>query len=145
MFGTDEVSDNLIKRKLYLIIAIVIIGFSVLIVRLGYLQIWCSGYYTKRSEDNRIRPVRLIPPRGVVYDRYGISPLADNETAFDVCIAPSNVDSLVNMDEKAREAFNRLNFEPEEYELALILCLLRKMWTRMPPPIWQKITPIYPK
>ncbi|MFC1715171.1 penicillin-binding protein 2 [Candidatus Poribacteria bacterium] len=119
MFGTDEISDNLIRHKLYLILIVVIVGFCALIVRLGYLQIVSTGYYTKRSEDNRIRPVRLIPPRGVVYDRHGTEPLADNETAFDVCVAPSNVAGLENMSERGREAFQRLNFTPEEYDSKL--------------------------
>ena len=115
MFGMDELSDSLIKRKLYFIATIIIVGFCVLIVRLGYLQIVCTGYYTKKSEDNRIRPVRLIPPRGVVYDRNGIMTLVDNETAFDVCIAPSNVEFL-EMNQRGREILARLNFTPPEYE-----------------------------
>ncbi len=116
MFGTDELSDNLIRRKLYLIITIIMVSFCVLIVRLGYLQIVCTGYYTKRSEDNRIRPVRLVPPRGVVYGRNGIIPLADNEIAFDVCIAPGNVERLEYMDQRGREVFGRLNFTLTEYQ-----------------------------
>lgn len=124
MFGTDEISDNITRRKLYLILTVIIIGFCVLIIRLGYLQIVCAGYYTRRSEDNRIRPVRLVPPRGVIYDRYGIEPLADNETAFDVCIAPSNVARLENMSVQGREAFQRLNFTQAEY--ADVLDRLRK-------------------
>ena len=125
MFGTDEISDNLMRRKLYLILIVVIVGFCVLIVRLGYLQIVCTRYYTQRSEHNRIRPVRLVPPRGVVYDRHGTEPLADNETAFDVCVAPSNVAGLEGMSERGREAFQRLNFTPAEYED--ILNRLRKL------------------
>jgi penicillin-binding protein 2 len=116
VFGTDEAIGNLIRRKLYFIVIFTIVGFCALIVRLGYLQIVCTRYYTKKSEDNRIRPVRLIPPRGVVYDRRGAVPLADNETAFDVCVAPSNVERLEHMDEKAREVFRRLNFTPAELE-----------------------------
>ena len=125
MFGTDEISDNLMRRKLYLILIVVIVGFCVLIVRLGYLQIVCTRYYTQRSEHNRIRPVRLVPPRGVVYDRHGTEPLADNETAFDVCVAPSNVAGLEGMSKRGREAFQRLNFTPAEYED--ILNRLRKL------------------
>jgi len=119
LFGTDEISDNIIRRKLYLILTVIMIGFCALIVRLGYLQIVCAGYYTRRSENNRIRPVRLVPPRGVIYDRYGIEPLADNEAAFDVCIAPSNVAGLDNMSVRGREAFQRLNFTQAEYADAL--------------------------
>ena len=119
MFGTDEISDNLIRHRLYLILTVVIVGFCVLIVRLGYLQIVCARYYTKRSEDNRIRPVRLAPPRGVVYDRSGMVPLADNKIAFDVCMAPSNVEGFESMGERGCEAFKQLDFTPAEYENVL--------------------------
>jgi penicillin-binding protein 2 len=114
MFGTDEVSSNLIRRKLHFIMIVIIVGFCVLVVRLGYLQIVCTKYYTSRSEDNRIRPVRLTPPRGVLYDRYGKEPLADNETVFDVCVAPTKADYLWNLSERRREALLRLNLAPEE-------------------------------
>ncbi len=116
MFGTDEVSDNLIRRKLRFIMIFVLIVICALVVRLGYLQIVCTKYYAKKSEDNRIRPVRLVPPRGVLYDRYGDETLADNETAFDVCVAPGKVEHLENMDEWGREAFRRLGLTPGEYE-----------------------------
>lgn len=119
MFGTDEVSDGLIRRRLYFIVVIMAVAFGALIVRLGHLQIVCTTEYKKRSEKNRIRPLRLAPPRGVVYDRQGNMPLIDNETAFDVCVAPSNVERLEYMDTRAREIFQRLNFTPEEYESVL--------------------------
>jgi len=123
MFGTDEISDNLIRRKLYVIMIVIMVGFCALVVRLGYLQIVCAEYYTRRSEDNRIRPVRLTPPRGVLYDRYGKEPLADNETVFDVCVAPTKADYLWDMgrgtsdvkrNERRCEALQRLNLAPEE-------------------------------
>jgi penicillin-binding protein 2 len=93
---------------------IIIIGFCALVLRLGYLQIVCTEYYTRRSEDNRIRPVRLTPPRGVLYDRYGVEPLADNETVFDVYVAPTKADYLSDLNERRREALEQLELAPEE-------------------------------
>lgn len=113
MFGTGEINDSLIRRKLRFIMIIIIIGFCVFIVRLGYLQIVCAQYYTEKSEDNRIRPVRLIPLRGVLYDRYGRGPLADNEMAFDVCVAPNKAESLRNPDKHRYEALQRLGLASE--------------------------------
>lgn len=116
MFGIDEISNILMRRKLRLFMIIIIIGFSILLIRLGYLQIICSRYYVKRSKENSIRPIRLIPPRGVLYDRYGKESIVDNETAFDVCIAPSKADFITGdvqyMDSWRREALRRLNLTP---------------------------------
>ena len=103
MFGTGELNDALIRRKLRFIMIIVVIGFCVFIVRLGYLQIVCAQYYTEKSDENRIRPIRLVPLRGVLYDRQGRAPLADNETSFDVCIAPNKAESLRNPDARRYE------------------------------------------
>jgi len=113
LFGTDEISDNLIRRKLWFIMAIIIAGCCALMVRLVHLQIVCTRYYTERSEDNRILPVRLVPPRGVLYDRDGREPLADNETAFDVCVSKENADHFRNMDELKYEVLQRLSLESE--------------------------------
>ena len=129
MFGTDEISDNLIRRKILFTLTIIIAGFCVLAVRLGHLQIVCTRYYTKRSEDNRIRPVRLIPPRGVLYDRNGTKPLADNETAYDVCVAPNKAEYLQVIDPRRQEAFRRLELTPAEYED--ILSKLKKVEKRL--------------
>jgi len=114
MFGTDEISDSLIRRRLMLTMIVIIAGFCVLVLRLGYLQIVCTRDYTRRSEDNRIRPVRLTPPRGILYDRYGEVPLADNETAFDVCVAPTKADLLRDQSEQRHKALQRLGLAPEE-------------------------------
>lgn len=114
MFGSDEVSDNLMRRRLRFIAVIVTIGICVLVLRLGHLQIVRTGYYTKKSDDNRIRPVRLIPPRGVLYDRYGKESVADNETAFDVCVAPNQADLLRGPDQYRYEVLRRLSLTQEE-------------------------------
>jgi penicillin-binding protein 2 len=114
MFGTDEVSDKLIRRKLIFCMAIIIIGFVILIIRLGYLQILCTQYYVERSENNRILPVRLIPPRGVLYDRQGKEPVADNETAFDLCIAPTKAEHLNDPDERRFKALQLLGIDADQ-------------------------------
>ena len=113
MFGTGELNDTLIRHKLRFIMAIIMIGFCVFVLRLGYLQIVCTGYYTEKSEDNRIRPVRLVPLRGVLYDRYGRGPLADNEMAFDICVTPNKAKFLQVPDKHRYEALQRLGLAPE--------------------------------
>ena len=114
MFCRNETHDNMIRRKLRFITILVVIGFSMLILRLGYMQIVRREYYTKLSEGNRIRPIRLIPPRGVLYDRYGKKPLADNETAFDICVAPDRAYLLKNLDAKRLEMLKRMQVTPDE-------------------------------
>ncbi len=87
MFSRDEIFETLTRQKLRFIMIIVTLIFCILTLRLGYLQIVNNRYYIKKSTVNRLRPIRLIPPRGIIYDRYAKIPIVDNETAYDVLIA----------------------------------------------------------
>lgn len=91
---------------------LVSVGFGILVLRFGYLQIVSFRYYTKCSKDNSIQPIRLIPPRGMLYDRHGDERIVDNQIAFDVCIAPGKADPLtiqsLNYDSHRRELLRML-------------------------------------
>ncbi len=50
---------------------IVVLLFSILILRLFYLQVTTSANYTRESEDNRIAQKRVKAPRGLIVDRNG--------------------------------------------------------------------------
>ncbi|MBD3181931.1 penicillin-binding protein 2 [Candidatus Poribacteria bacterium] len=114
MFRNHEIRDNLIRNKIRFILILVTLGFGVLTLRLAHLQIIKTEYYTNLSEGNRIRPVRLIPPRGVLYDRTGKEPLADNETAFDLCVVPDEAKPLENPDPLRMKIFNQLDLKSEQ-------------------------------
>jgi cell division protein FtsI/penicillin-binding protein 2 len=58
-----------IQRRLPLLVAFVIFCTMVLFVRLWYLQAVKGAFYLEQAESNRIRPVKLRPPRGIMYDR----------------------------------------------------------------------------
>ncbi len=61
--------------------------FLVIIAHLFKMQVLDHEHYRRLSERNRIRPVVLEAPRGVVTDRYGRE-LASNRLAFDCYIIP---------------------------------------------------------
>lgn len=59
------------KDKIKIFIYFLIIAYSILFMRLFYLQIIKGKEYKKRSEENRVR-VRIIEsPRGKIYDKNG--------------------------------------------------------------------------
>jgi penicillin-binding protein 2 len=123
LFGTDEKSNIILRKKLRLIFTLVIVGFCLLVLRLGYLQIVCFKYYATRAKDNSIQPIRLIPPRGVLYDRYGKERVVDNQIAYDVCIASGKADESTinsfNMDIHRRELLQRLEVSTNDMLLKL--------------------------
>jgi penicillin-binding protein 2 len=110
---TGEYRETVIRGRLRFIMVIIITCFGILLLRVGYLQIMCNSYYVRKSIGNRLHPVRLIPPRGMIYDRYGKVPIVDNETSFDVCIAPDKEDYVWRMDARRKMILDKLGLTPE--------------------------------
>ncbi|RKZ26669.1 penicillin-binding protein 2 [bacterium] len=61
--------------------------FFLLIIRLGYLQIFRSEYYYNLSERNRIRVLPTPSARGRIFDRNNIV-LVDNSPTYTISIMP---------------------------------------------------------
>lgn len=60
---------------------IVCIGLSLLLGRAIQLQIVEGDLYAAKAESNRVRSMTLVPPRGIVFDRFG-NVLIQNVPAF---------------------------------------------------------------
>jgi penicillin-binding protein 2 len=81
-----EPSDFL--QKLKIVVALLLIIFSALLVRLWYLQVIKSAELKQKSEDNAVRFLKIQPLRGLIKDRNGIV-LVDNRPSFDVLYIPN--------------------------------------------------------
>ena len=98
----------------------VLAAFSLLLVRLVYLQVLQYDYYRTKAEDNRISIVPIMPNRGLILDRSG-AVLARNYSAYTLEISPGKVADLEKtIDELAaiveirasdRTRFKRLRIE----------------------------------
>jgi penicillin-binding protein 2 len=86
-------SPEPIQKRLPLLAAFIILVIVILFLRLWYLQVVKGAYYQEQAESNRIRPVMLRPPRGVIYDRRG-RPLVENELVFDISLIPEDAPDL---------------------------------------------------
>ena len=82
-----------IQRRLPFLAAFIITFIVILFIRLWYLQAVKGDYYYEQAESNRIRPVKLRPPRGIIYDRYG-RPLVENVLTFDISLVPEDSTDL---------------------------------------------------
>ncbi len=58
---------------------------------LYFFQVIQGDKYVKLAYNNRLRLIRLSPPRGGIYDRNGV-PLAVNETTFCIMGYPLDLD-----------------------------------------------------
>jgi len=82
-----------IRNRLPLLAAFLIIFATALFFRLWYLQVIRGTYYHELAESNRIRPIKIRPPRGIIYDRNG-KPMVENELTFDISIVPEDASYL---------------------------------------------------
>jgi len=67
--------------------------FSILAGRLYFLQAIEGGEYRRMAEENRISLRVITPPRGRIFDRFGV-PLAQNDQSFRVVLLPEQVSDL---------------------------------------------------
>jgi penicillin-binding protein 2 len=91
MFQQDNPTD--IQKRLPFLVGFIVVCTVVLLVRLWFLQAVKGDYYYEQAENNRIRPVKLRPPRGIIYDRYG-RPIVENVLTFDVSLVPEDMPDL---------------------------------------------------
>ena len=69
------------------------IGFVLLVGAFFNTQVIRNKQYVMQSEENRLRPIPLPAPRGIIYDRHG-QVIAENLPAYSVSITAPSVDSL---------------------------------------------------
>jgi penicillin-binding protein 2 len=84
---------HLFQLRLAVVAAVVAATFLVLFSRLFYLQVIQHDYYQLLAEQNRVNIVPVVPHRGVILDRNGVT-LASNYAAYTLEITPSQVDNL---------------------------------------------------
>lgn len=86
----DPVSQDVFAKQLKIAVLFVLVIFSILILRLWFLQIVNGSVYRDRSENNRIRLQSMAPFRGVIRDRSG-KILVDNRPSYDLYVIPEEI------------------------------------------------------
>jgi len=76
-----------LNNRLEVLAIIIILVFISLVSRLGYLQVVQGKYYGQKADNNRIRLIPTMAPRGIFYDRNGIA-LVSNLPGFTVSLMP---------------------------------------------------------
>ncbi|MEA2706477.1 MAG: penicillin-binding protein 2 [Gemmatimonadaceae bacterium] len=101
-----------------------VLGFLFLIGAFFKTQVIQNRQYVMQSEENRLRPIPLPAPRGIIYDRHG-EVIAENLPAYSVSITAPNVDSL-------RAALNSLagTLQLEPYQINAAIRRYRRAPTR---------------
>lgn len=96
---------NSVHDRILIATYVIIVLFSILVLRLWQLQILQGDKYRRLSEGNRLKITKIVAPRGIIYDRNGI-PLVKNSPYYYVAIDPvflGNIDlsylsKVINVD-----------------------------------------------
>jgi penicillin-binding protein 2 len=86
----EHIPEDPFRRRILGLGAAGVIGFAALSARLWHLQIRGFGTYRDRADNNRLRRIRVEPPRGVIYDRNRIL-LVRNRPSYTVSIVPADL------------------------------------------------------
>ena len=70
-----------------------VVGFVLLVGAFFKTQVIQNKQYVMQSEENRLRPIPLPAPRGIIYDRHG-EVIAENLPAYSVSITAPSDDTL---------------------------------------------------
>lgn len=111
MFGDKELI-NIHKSRSIQIANIIVICFSIVVVRLGYLQIYKGKLYQKFSQQNRLRKEIVRAPRGMIFDRND-NVLVDNTPRFDVLLTRQ---FLINKTKTIKKLSEILSMTPDLIE-----------------------------
>ena len=103
-------SPEPVQRRLPLLMGIIILFAVVLFFRLWHLQVAKGDYYYELAESNRIRPIKIRPPRGIIFDRKG-RPMVENVLTFDISLVPEDAPDL---EETVRRLAPIVKLRPEE-------------------------------
>ena len=81
---------------------VVVVLLGVLVAVLFRYQVLRSSDWLLQSQSNRLRPLTVPAPRGVIRDRVG-RVLADNVPGYSVSIVPDQPDSMISTLQRLRE------------------------------------------
>src|SRR5215470_19022296 len=80
---------QLLHWRIRLLSYVIIATCIILVFGFWRHQMVYSSYYADRAEQNRIREIPLIAPRGRIYDRYNRL-LADNRPSYNIFLTREN-------------------------------------------------------
>jgi len=97
--------SRLFNARLSVVGVVVTVLVIALLLRLAYLQVFAHRHYETLSQANRIRPIPIQPPRGLILDRNGII-LAQNYPVYTLQIIPEQVDDMKSLLEQLGHVVN---------------------------------------
>lgn len=80
---------DLLRWRISFIGYVIVVALIILAAGFWNVQVVQSTYYAQRAEQNRIREIPLVAPRGRIYDRYH-RVMADNRPSYNIILIREN-------------------------------------------------------
>ena len=104
--GWEIADSSLIRRRAFVSLLVLALAFFALLMRLYYLQVVSGTNFVSRAQSNRLRPVEVPAPRGLITDRNGAI-LATSRPLHSVAVVPGLLPSArKNPDQRGRVLTN---------------------------------------
>ena len=99
----DNDKGKVLIRRSLIMALIKFLLLMVIIVRLYYLQVYQADRYKTLADENRISTRLLVPPRGIIYDRNGVT-IASNRQNFQALIVAEQAPNV----QETLDAFKKI-------------------------------------
>lgn len=113
----EELETSVFRSRVFICVGISILMVIVLFCNLYYLQIISFKDYQTRSNENRIKVMPVVPPRGIIYDRNHVV-LAENSSVYHLVIFPNK---LINTEQTIRDLNKLLSLSLSEKDVKRLL------------------------
>lgn len=100
-FRDYYIESKLFTKRILISFIFILILTGILILNLYYMQIIHYKNYQKKSNENRIKLIPVLPSRGIIYDRNSI-PIAFNKISYQLEIIPEKIENF-------KKLINKLN------------------------------------
>ncbi len=103
--GHDDLALDTLRPRLMWAVALILIFAGIIFSRLWFLQISNSDEFISKADNNRIRKIRVTPPRGHILDRNGLE-LVTNRPSFDVVLIRENMKNDADLMKRLAEVLD---------------------------------------
>ena len=99
----DNDKGKVLIRRSLIMALIKFLLLMVIIARLYYLQVYQADRYKTLADENRISTRLLVPPRGIIFDRNGVT-IASNQQNFQALIVAEQAPNV----QETLDAFKKI-------------------------------------
>lgn len=99
----DNDKGKVLIRRSLIMALIKFLLLMVIIARLYYLQVYQADRYKTLADENRISTQLLVPPRGIIFDRNGVT-IASNQQNFQALIVAEQAPNV----QETLDAFKKI-------------------------------------